>query len=79
MVVLGQQYRDNITGFSGVAVARCTYLNGCVRISLQPTVLKDGLPIDERYFDEQQLIADSTARAGGPRDAPQRAKDAPRL
>lgn len=29
-VVLGEEYRDIVTGFAGVAVRRVTFLNGCV-------------------------------------------------
>lgn len=74
-VTLGEKYRDSITGFEGVAVARYTYLNGCVRIDLERAD-KDGKP-ESWIFDEQRLVAvttgwrvRSTARVGGPRDDP---------
>ena len=57
-VTLGKTYKDSITGFTGVAVARAEYLYGCVRVTLDPPKLKkdgDFLPCGE--FDEQRLVA----------------------
>lgn len=51
---LGRKYRDIVTGFEGVAVARTTYLNGCDRIALEFTG-KAGKP-DSAYFDEPNLV-----------------------
>lgn len=56
MVKLGDRVKDSITGFAGIAIARCEYLNGCVRVSIQPVKLKDGKPIDELWVDESQLV-----------------------
>jgi len=74
-VKLGDLAKDSITGFKGVAIARTEYLNGCERIALQPEKLsKDGLPIEDRYFDEPQVILvkpKSKPKAkpvGGPRE-----------
>jgi hypothetical protein len=66
MVKLGDKVTDSITGFSGIAVARTEYLYGCVRITVQPTELRDGKPQDADYFDEQRLAEESTATTGGP-------------
>jgi hypothetical protein len=52
---LGFLAKDAITGFTGVAVARTQWLNGCWRISLQPRELKDGKPIENHTFDIQQI------------------------
>ena len=78
-IVLGQKYTDSITGFSGIAIARCVFLNGCVRVDIQPVGLKDGNVIESRYIDEQQLTEDSPALAGGPQSAPTRPKDPPKF
>ena len=43
-VELGSKVKDEITGFVGIATARCVYINGCVQFELTPLVLKDGLP-----------------------------------
>ena len=32
MIQLGQKVKDKITGFTGIAVARVEYLNGCVQL-----------------------------------------------
>jgi hypothetical protein len=74
---LGDVYRDTITGFTGVATSRHEYLNGCVRIGLQPRALHEGKPIDSQTFDVEQLeatkepgVAAVQRPTGGPREAP---------
>jgi len=53
---LGKKFRDRITGFEGVAVARTVWLNGCVRYELQSTTLdKEGTVKDVQGFDEPHL------------------------
>lgn len=52
---LGDTLTDSITGFTGVAIARTEWLNGCVRWTLQSKELKDGKPIGPECFDEPQL------------------------
>jgi len=87
----GDKVVDKITEYEGIAVARCTYLNGCVRILVQAqAVEKDkGVPVEAVWIDEGQLTlieaeaitpdAEQVAAApAGPRDAPQRAPDPPR-
>ncbi|MDG6938500.1 MAG: hypothetical protein JRN42_08210 [Nitrososphaerota archaeon] len=64
---LGQEVRDTITGFSGVVTSVTHWLNGCVRVGVQPRELKDGKPIDAEVFDEEQLEAvkkSATEKAG---------------
>lgn len=91
MTNLGDRVRDKITDYEGIAVARATYLHGCVRILVQAqAVEKDkGVPVEAVWFDEGQLDvleegailpkpAEVAAAPAGPRDAPQRAPDAPR-
>jgi heat shock protein HspQ len=55
MIELGSTVKDNITGFTGIAVARMTHLHGCVHIAIQPVELKDGRPQKEYLFDEQRI------------------------
>lgn len=75
---LGDKAKDTITGLTGTVVSRHEYLNGCVRLALQPAELKDGKPVDSSVFDIQQieLIEAAKPRAvdptGGPRDEPSR-------
>jgi hypothetical protein len=55
MICLGDEAKDTVTGFSGVAVSRTEYLNGCTRVCLQPPIGKDGKLPTYEAFDEPQL------------------------
>jgi len=46
MIDPGSRVRDTVTGFEGIATGRTVWMNGCVRISIEPTELKDGKPMD---------------------------------
>jgi len=80
MVILGSKVKDTLTGFSGIATARTEWLYGCARISIEPTELKDGKPIEAQWFDEQRVEVikelaptvskDSSATSGGPQRDP---------
>lgn len=80
MVKLGNKVKDNITGFFGIAVARSEWLHGCNRIAIEPQELKDGMPIEAQWFDEQrveilvdkepEVSPDNTATSGGPQKDP---------
>ena len=71
MLKLGTRAQDKITGFTGIVTARAEYLNGCVTYKLQPEKLTaDGAVVKGDWFDEQQLIDDSKAEAGGPQERP---------
>ena len=57
-VKLGKEYKDSISGFSGIAVARTEYLYNCIRVMLSPTKLKpDGDFLPDTWFDEPVLVA----------------------
>ena len=79
-VELGDVVKDRISGFKGVATCCSTWLNGCVRWTLQPEKLgKDGASAASETFDIQQLevvskkkIAAGTLSPGGPRPEPSR-------
>jgi len=45
-IALGTTVKDPITGLSGTAVARIEYLNGCVRIEVQPRKVISGKPAE---------------------------------
>lgn len=81
MVNLGDKVKDNVTGYTGIAIARTTWLHGCDRITVQPDSLdKDGKVQDGFTFDEKQLTVlessvvktesktPSLKRTGGPRN-----------
>jgi len=42
MIKLGIRVKDSITGYEGVAIARTDWLYGCVRITIQGDLDKDG-------------------------------------
>ena len=67
-IKMGQQVTDNITGFSGVAVARAEYLYGCVRVAVEGKEK----PGDAIWFDEQRLTGESPAKSGGDMPSPPR-------
>lgn len=82
LIALGDEAKDNISGFSGVVTGFTEWLNGCRRYMLTPKKLdKEGKLRDAQWFDDVQVVlvkAMSTpkaAPAGGPRDAPTRAAD----
>lgn len=47
-ILLGDTARDSV-------ISRHEYLNGCVRLTLQPRTLQNGKPIEPDSFDLQQL------------------------
>lgn len=71
MIVLGDKVKDNITGFEGIAIAKCEYLNGCISIEVKPTKLdEDGEMLKAQWIDEQRLTVRSKATTGGPQNIP---------
>lgn len=73
MIKLGDKVKDTISGFTGIAVARHEYLQGCIRISVQALVDKDGKLSESHAFDEPQLeflsgkkVERGSKRPGGP-------------
>jgi len=80
MIKLGNKVKDNITGFSGIATGRTDWLYGCSRIHIEPPELKDGIPVEGQWFDEQRIEVieekkpfvskDSSAKTGGPQKDP---------
>ncbi len=77
MIALGTTVRDRVTGFTGLAVAKVEYLNGCVQICVKAPLDKDGKMVDGEYIDISQLeVVDEGIRieakvtGGSMRDAP---------
>jgi hypothetical protein len=54
-VILGQEVKDKITGYKGIATSRTHYLAGCDRIEVQAPLKEDGTLPDICCFDEPQL------------------------
>ncbi len=66
-----------IEEFTGIVTSITAYLNGCRRLSVQPMLLKDGKPLAESVFDENELVVVESGvvpigdeRVGGPRPVP---------
>ena len=83
MVNLGDQVRDMVSGFKGIAVSRHSYLQGCDRITVQPSIDKDGKLPESASFDEPQLEVLKAGKvrrtaapeySGGPEKFPDSAK-----
>lgn len=79
-IQLGDVARDSVTGFEGVVVAYCEWLNGCARLTVQPQKLQaDGAPVGMQTFDLPQLELVRKAghkpnrTTGGPRPEPAQA------
>jgi hypothetical protein len=64
-MILGMNCKDTVSGFIGVAVATHHYLHGCVRVTLQPPIDKEGKLPESQNFDEPQLtILDEVVQVG---------------
>jgi hypothetical protein len=48
VVKLGDKVKDRVTGLTGIVIARTDWLNGCIRMTVQPQELKDGKPVDRQ-------------------------------
>lgn len=55
-IQLGLEVEDLVSGLKGIAECRCQWLNGCVRIGVQPPIDKDGKLPSASYIDEIQLV-----------------------
>lgn len=73
-IIMGQQYRDTITGFEGQATAIYEYLHGCTRVNLSGRKVDangNAEPV-EYAFDSPQLVHVETgdqvvaSKPGGP-------------
>lgn len=52
--LLGKKVKDKVTGFEGIAVCRCEFLNGCIQYHVSPKAKDNEIKKDE-WVDEQQL------------------------
>jgi uncharacterized metal-binding protein len=75
---LGSKLKCKVTGFTGIAVARIVYINGCIQYCVKPKIDKEGKMPEGEYIDVGQLeLVRATTRkfkstpTGGPqRDCP---------
>jgi hypothetical protein len=55
-IQFGWLVKDSITGFTGIATARCEYMTGNTQIMVEATALAaDGKKIDGEWFLEPRL------------------------
>lgn len=72
-IELGKRYRDEQTGFEGVATAVSFYQHACERVVVEAYDAAR-LEVKEQVFDAPRLVAVDTGvratvdKAGGPRD-----------
>ena len=71
-IPLGSQVRDPVKALSGTLVGRAIYLNGCVRVLIEPEQIKER-EVDAFWIDEERMEIITTpskerptARTGGP-------------
>lgn len=65
MINLGSKVKDVVSGFTGIAISKHSYLNGCDRFSIQPSVDKDGKLPECETFDEPDLeVIEEVVKAG---------------
>lgn len=78
-IKLGQRVRDIVSGFTGIATAKCEYLNGCVQYCVKPPC-KDNKQEDGMYIDHQQLevVDDGILSQIAPKETGGPAADTPR-
>ena len=81
-LTLGDTVRDTITGLEGIVVGLGHWLNGCVRVGVQPKQLKDGVPVEDSWFPAAQLEPviknpdpPSKSYTGGPMRAPKQMRN----
>jgi hypothetical protein len=66
--MLGLEVKDSVSGFTGIATASHSYLNGCMRITVQPKIDKDGKLPESQTFDAPQLIVVGKKKIKGKND-----------
>ena len=52
---LGKKVKDRITGFEGIAISCCEYVNGCIEYAVKPKVNKKGEMQEAEWVDDIQL------------------------
>lgn len=84
MIELGDKVKDTISGFQGIVVSKCEYLNGCKRYQIQSVKLEAGKMVSE-WIDEEQIeiltkvkvkraLKKKDKAPGGSRDVPRFSK-----
>jgi hypothetical protein len=55
-IKLGFKVKDEITGFEGIVIGITDWMYSCKRIGVRATLLVEGKPIEDQWFDVQQMI-----------------------
>lgn len=77
--MLGKKLKDKITGFTGIATGKATYITGCDQYLLAPQCAENGSFIDGHWFDEGRLeIIDDSLKLEVAADKPGCDKEAPK-
>lgn len=53
-VKLGSEYRDEVSGFEGIAIGECRYITGSNRAQIQPKA-NGGTFYEAQWFDVERL------------------------
>ena len=77
-IKLGQEVKDRVSGFKGIAVGRTEYLQGCLRVLVQPKLDKDGKLVDSMSFDEPDLVVTGDGVYEPPKTKPKKPLHGPR-
>ena len=68
MIILGNKVTDRLTGVTGIAFGRCSYLYGCEQIGIQARAREDGTAPSLLWVDIQRVTTEPVAETGGPSD-----------
>ena len=76
-IQLGDKVKCIYTGFTGIAVARTEYINGCIQFSVCPKWDGKSLMIEETQFDESSLkiISKKLRKKEEPEDEEEKEED----
>ena len=55
IIELGHKVRDKITGFEGIVIAKCEYINGCIQFEVKPIIWENNKVDQSQWIDIQQL------------------------
>lgn len=81
MIPLGQEVKDEVTGFVGIVIAKSEYLNGCIRYAVQAPMNKEGKVEEAEWIDGEQLTQTKrknkfakkeVKQSGGPQTTPKK-------
>ena len=76
-VYLGDEVKDSISGFKGIATGRAEYLTGCVQIQVVATGQKVEEKLTEYWLDEQRLVVTNAGAYGLPEEKIKKAPAGP--